>query len=251
LQQQPQKKNELASALVIGSVMLAVSLLGASWFVAQAVDRASGRLALVTVEVGDLAGVGAEEGGRPAPAQRQARPDPAKRYEIDLGRSPARGGDKAAVTIVEWSDFQCPFCSRVWPTLARIEKDYGDDVRIVFKHMPLPMHTKAPAAHAAAEAAHRQGRFWEMHDRIFAAPSSMNGEQFGIWAREIGLDVERFQRDVASADVKASIDADMSQASKLGVAGTPSFFINGRFLSGAQPYESFKRMIDEELRKAS
>jgi predicted DsbA family dithiol-disulfide isomerase len=110
------------------------------------------------------------------------------------------------------------------------------------------MHPGAPAAHAAAEAAHRQGRFWEMHDRIFENPRDVNPETLVRYAREMGLDVARFRQDSQSEAIRSRIRSDAEEAEKLGVTGTPSFFVNGRFLSGAQPYESFKRLIDEELK---
>jgi protein-disulfide isomerase len=153
------------------------------------------------------------------------------------------------VTIVEFSDFQCPFCSRVTPTLDRIKKEYPDDVRIVFKHLPLSIHPKAPAAHAAAEAAGRQGKFWEMHDKIFANQRNMSEEAYVGYAEELGLDVEQFKKDVASEEVKGKVRGDASQAAKLGVSGTPAFFVNGYYLSGAQPFEAFKAKIDEQLDK--
>ena len=239
--------DKFGAAILLGSVMLAVSLLGASWAVSQSVYRATDRLATMTLDL-------AERGdARPAPsaAPRGRRPDPTKRYEIDVGSAPALGPASAPVTLVEWSDFQCPFCSRVWPTVKRVREEYGDQVRVVFKHLPLPMHSKAPGAHAAAEAAHRQGRFWAMHDKIFDDPAAMGPDQYTVWAEEVGLDMDQFNSDSKSPEVKAQVDADMAQAMELGVAGTPSFFINGRFLSGAQPYESFQRMIDEELREDS
>ncbi len=117
----------------------------------------------------------------------------------------------------------------------------------MFKHLPLRMHAKAPAAHAAAEAAHRQGKFWEMHDRIFANQRQISPAKYEQWAQEIGLDMERFKRDSASAEVKKRVDDDARQAAGLGVTGTPGFFVNGRFLSGAQPFQSFKVLIDQEL----
>ncbi len=120
-------------------------------------------------------------------------------------------------------------------------------MQIVFKHLPLRIHSKAPAAHAAAEAAHRQGKFWEMHDRIFANQRQMSPAKYEEWAQEIGLDMERFKRDSASAEVKKRVDTDAQQAASLGVTGTPGFFINGRFLSGAKPFAAFKTMLDEEL----
>jgi protein-disulfide isomerase len=124
---------------------------------------------------------------------------------------------------------------------------YGDQVRIVFKHQVLATHPKAPAAHAAAEAAHRQGRFWEMHDRIFANQREMSPEKYEEFAAEIGLDLEQYKRDIASPEVKSRIDADTREAAKVGNRGTPGFFINGRLLRGAKPFESFKAIIDEEI----
>ncbi len=115
--------------------------------------------------------------------------------------------------------------------------------------MPLSIHTKAQAAHEAAEAANLQGKFWEMHDKIFSDQRGMSDEKYVEYATEIGLDPEKFKRDLESPEVAKRIAGDTTQASKLGVTGTPAFFINGRFLSGAQPFSSFKRVIDEELAK--
>jgi len=120
-------------------------------------------------------------------------------------------------------------------------------VQIVFKHLPLRMHSKAPAAHAATEAAHRQGKFWEMHDRIFGNQREMSPQKYLEYASEMGLDVEKFKRDVVSEAVKKRVDADAQEAARLGVTGTPGFFVNGRYLSGAKPFAEFKRLIDEEL----
>jgi len=117
----------------------------------------------------------------------------------------------------------------------------------VFKHMPLSMHSKAQAAHAAAEAAHRQGKFWEMHDKIFEKQREMSPEKYLEYAAELSLDVEQFKKDLTSAEVKSRIDADTKDAQKVGATGTPAFFVNGFFLSGAKPFEAFKEIIDKEL----
>lgn len=109
------------------------------------------------------------------------------------------------------------------------------------------MHKKAPAAHAATEAAHKQGRFWEMHDLIFANQRDLEPETFFKYANQLGLDEAKFRSDYTSPAVKARVDADMKEAGTLGVTGTPGFFVNGRFLSGAKPFEEFKKVIDEEL----
>jgi protein-disulfide isomerase len=189
-------------------------------------------------------------GGRaPAAPARPGRPDPNRRYSVDTKGAPVKGNPDAKIAVVEFSDFQCPFCNRVNPTMDQVEREYGDDVRIIFKHLPLRIHPKAPAAHAAAEAAHRQGKFWEMHDLIFSDQRAMSPEKYEEYAAQLGLDMDQFKRDVASASVKQKIAADAAEAAKLGVTGTPAFFVNGRFISGAQPYATFKSMIDEELGK--
>jgi protein-disulfide isomerase len=230
----------LVAALILGVAIVAGAIL-----IRISVDNAAH-------EVAGLREVLARE-GPPSPAPQAAaqpgRPDPNRRYSINTQGSPTKGNANAKLAIVEFSDFQCPFCRRVEPTLTQIQREYGDKVRIVFKHMPLDMHAKAPAAHAAAEAAHQQGKFWEMHDLIFGNQEAMSPEKYVEYAKQLNLDVDRFQKDVASAQIKARIDADEQEAQKLGVTGTPSFFVNGRFLSGAQPFDAFKQLIDQELGK--
>jgi protein-disulfide isomerase len=240
-------------------VMLAAAIVGVAVFagsmaltrsldrVTQQIDRSTGRLDEIRVAVVEAKDALSNLQLAAAPGGKGV--DPNKRYSVDTKGSPSTGPETAAVTIVEFSDFQCPFCSRVGPTLKQIEKEYGDQVRIVFKHQPLDFHAKAPAAHAAAEAAHRQGKFWEMHDKIFAEQKAMSPEKYVEYATELGLDLEQFQKDVASAEVKSRIDADTKQAAKLGSTGTPGFFVNGLNLSGAKPFEAFKEVIDKELAK--
>lgn len=233
----------IVGALMTATAILALALLGAFFFLSESVDRGSHALRRVAMTLTDL------PAGEPgSPAEEKLRPGGDLRYALSVAGAPRRGGEEATVTIVEWSDFQCPFCGRVNATLRRVEAAYGDRVALVFKHLPLPMHPGAPAAHAAAEAAHRQGRFWAMHDRIFANPRDVDPETLARYANEIGLDVARFRQDSQSAAIRLRIRSDAEEAEELGVTGTPSFFVNGRFLSGAQPYESFKRLIDEELK---
>ena len=233
----------IVGALMTATAILALALLGACFFISESVDRGSHALRRVAMTLTDL------PAGEPgSPAEEKLRPGGDLRYALNVAGAPRRGGEEATVTIVEWSDFQCPFCGRVNATLRQVEAAYGDRVALVFKHLPLPMHPGAPAAHAAAEAAHRQGRFWAMHDRIFANPRDVDPETFARYANEIGLDVARFRQDSQSAAIRSRIRSDAEEAEILGVTGTPSFFVNGRFLSGAQPYESFKRLIDEELK---
>ena len=243
--------NSSGGSIIVASIVLGLAIVTGSFILKSSMDTSSQQLAAVLGEIGEMnakiaaAPSGAQPAARPS---RPNRPDPSRKYEVDIGSSPAKGPDSAPVKIVEWSDFQCPFCRRAGPTLAQIEEEYGDKVQIVFKHMPLSMHTKARPAHAAAEAAGMQGKFWEMHDKIFADQRNLSPAAYEKYAADLGLDVEKFKKDSASAEVEKRINADYAQATKLGVTGTPAFFVNGRFLSGAQPFASFKVLIDEELK---
>jgi len=238
--------NSSGGALIAAALILGASILGGAYLLAMSIDRGSAELSGLTESVKTAAAAPAARPSAPSPP---GRPDVEKVYDIEIGKSPVRGTDSAKVTIVEWADFQCPFCVRVNPTLDQIEKEYGDKVRFVFKHLPLSMHAKARAAHQASEAAHRQGKFWEMHDRIFANPKDLSEETYLRYATEIGLDIEKYKSDFSSTSVRKTVDDDLEMARELGVSGTPSFFVNGRFLSGAQPYGSFARIIDAELAK--
>ena len=120
-------------------------------------------------------------------------------------------------------------------------------MRIVWKHLPLAMHKDAPLAHAASVAAAKQGRFWEFHDKLFANQRNLKIEAFRNYAQEIGLDVSQFEKDLNDPATKKVIDADKSEASTLKVSGTPGFFVNGRFLSGAKPFAEFAKLINAEL----
>jgi protein-disulfide isomerase len=136
---------------------------------------------------------------------------------------------------------------RVGPTLAQIQKTYGDKVRIVWKNLPLDMHKNAMGAALAAAAAAKQGKFWEFHDKIFENQQELGLDAYKRYATELGMDVARFEKDLADPDLEKAVDADKSEAQSLGVTGTPAFFVNGRFLSGAQPFDEFARVINAEL----
>jgi len=177
-------------------------------------------------------------------------PDPNKIHTVAIAGAQAKGPETAPITIVEFSDFQCPFCRRVEPTLKQIEDAYKGQVRIVWKHLPLSFHKEAAGAALAAEAAAKQGKFWEFHDRLFADQTKLGPEDLNQHAKDLSLDMKRFETDLQnSGEEKKRIDADVAEATALGIKGTPGFFINGRFVEGAQPYEVFAKIIDEELAK--
>jgi protein-disulfide isomerase len=182
-----------------------------------------------------------------------AVPDPAvDRYKIGVGNAPVKGGDKAKVTIIEFSDFQCPFCSRVEPTVDQIMKAYGKDVRVAWKNNPLPFHQNAmPAAQIAAAAAEKSAeKFWKAHDLLFKNQQALDRPSLEKYAKELGLDDAAVKAALDGNKFTAQIKAEQEEAAKFGARGTPAFFINGKFLSGAQPFEMFKAKIDEELKTA-
>jgi protein-disulfide isomerase len=161
--------------------------------------------------------------------------------------SPFRGNAAAPVVIQIFSDFQCPFCKRVTPTLSEIEKEFGKQVKIVWRHLPLPFHKDAPlAAEAAEEAFAQKGNagFWRFHDELFEAQEAGIGrEELEKIAARVGLDMPRFRAALDSHKHRAKVDADAKQANEAGIDGTPAFVINGYFLSGAQPVPTFRKLI--------
>lgn len=186
----------------------------------------------------------------PDPSPTPSQPDPNAIYRVPIDGSPIRGANTALVTIVTFSEFQCPFCNRVQPTLQRIAEHYGAEVRFVWKHNPLPFHVNAmPAAELAAEA-HAQGRFWELHDTLFENQAALGREDLERYAGQHGLQAASVRRALDQHAHRETIERDQNLARSLGALGTPSFFINGRNLRGAQPFEAFQRVIDEEMTRA-
>lgn len=178
---------------------------------------------------------------------RRSGPDPNRVHTVSTAGAPSKGPESAPVTIVEFSEFQCPFCARVAPTLKQIEDTYQGRVRIVWKHLPLAIHKDAVGAALAAEAARKQGKFWEYHDKLFANQSRLGPDDLKQYAKDLELDLKRFETDLLNSEDKKRIEADVAEAGTLGVNGTPGIFINGRYISGAQPFERFAAIIDQEL----
>ena len=198
------------------------------------------------------------DGVRRGPARRKPKVDvmltapPVRRAAIDVGSSPVRGDASAPVTIVEFSDFHCPYCRTVQPTLLQLLDRYPGKVRLVYKDLPLDgLHPNARRASDAARCANDQGKFWQFHDALYSGSvgtdislETMKGVATEGGARRRGLRAVRCRAIAHSA----GIESDMAQAEKLGLSGTPAFFVNGRLLTGAQPLEGFAKIIDEELR---
>jgi predicted DsbA family dithiol-disulfide isomerase len=162
---------------------------------------------------------------------------------------PARGPGSAAVTIVEFGDFQCPYCKRVESSLHAVLEQYPHEVRIVFRQLPLAqIHPYAEGAAEAAVCADRQGKFWEMHDAMYADQSALTPDALKETAKRLGLDLDRFSACLSEGAPAAALDADLKAAQDLGLSGTPYFFINGRPVDGNVPLEQFQSIIAEELR---
>jgi len=184
-------------------------------------------------------------------AQKQAGQDLEEQLKnpvkVNLGDSPSKGPDNAPITIVEFSDFECPFCARGKESIDAVKEQFGDKVRVVFKNMPLAFHKNAEPAAAAALAAGEQGKFWEMRELLFENQRSLNEELFVSKAKELGLNVDKFKKDMKSDSVKKQIEADKAEAERLGVRGTPNFFVNGVAVRGALPPAHFEGIINRIL----
>jgi len=201
-----------------------------------------------------LVGAQATPGAQPTAAP-QATPKP---VTIDAGDNPAKGPADAKVTIVEFSDFQCPYCGTfVQATLPQILSNYGDKVRFVFMNFPLTqIHENAQKAAEAGECANEQGAFWQFHDIMFQNQSALTVDNLKSYAARLNLDTAKFNECLDSGRMASAVQADMAVAEKAATDagltrfGTPAFFINGNSLSGAQPYANFKAVIDAALAAA-
>jgi protein-disulfide isomerase len=177
-------------------------------------------------------------------------PPPVHRVEVNVGGAPSVGAAGAPVTIVEFSDFHCPFCQRAEDTIGQVLSRYGDRVRLVWRDSPIDnLHPQARKAHEAARCASDQGKFWQYQKALFAGPPKQP-DQLPAVAQGAGLDMASFQQCVASGKHQAAVQKDVEEGKRLDVTGTPTFFINGRVLTGAQPLEAFVRVIDDELARS-
>ena len=217
---------------IVGFLLCFIAGMGLMW----GIDRSKG------------VGIGPETGMAAGSLDHSASPIPV------TGKDPSWGNADAPVTIVEFSDFQCPFCSRVGPTMKQIKDTYGPDkVRIVWKNQPLSFHQNAkPAAEAAQTVFAIAGSeaFWKFHDLAFQNQQNLTDANYEKWAGEAGADVNKFREAYKAKKHAAKVDEDAALANKVGATGTPAFRINGATVSGAQPFDNFKKVIDEQLAEA-
>lgn len=170
--------------------------------------------------------------------------------QLPVNNSAIKGAKNAPVTITVFDDFQCPYCARLVPTLDQVLAAYPTQVRLVYKHFPLSMHKFAKQAAVASIAARNQGKFWPMHDQLFANYNKLNDAKIRELAESVGLDMARFDKDLANPALQQEVAADMQLGGKAGVRGTPAAYINGVSLKD-RSIKGFKKVIDAELRKAA
>ena len=174
------------------------------------------------------------------------------RTDVTFDPARVKGDPAAPVTIVEFSDFECPFCTRVQPTLQEVLAKYPGRVRLAYRDFPLrDIHPQSQSAAEASRCAAEQGKFWEYHDALFADRSKLDAPGLAAQARSLGLDEKRFSSCLDSGKFRAQVQADLDEGARAGVSGTPAFFVNGVFLSGAQPRAEFEKVIDAELAVAA
>lgn len=179
------------------------------------------------------------------------KPPTIQRAQVSTNGAPSKGAEKAQVTIVKFEDFECPFCKNVQPALAAVLKQYNGKVRVVHKDLPLEaIHPQAQLAAEAARCAGDQNKFWEYHDTLYAKAPKFAADDLKAYAKDMSLDTTKFDQCLTSGKYRALIQKDLSEGAQLGLTGTPTFFINGREISGALPVESFAAIIDEELGQA-
>jgi protein-disulfide isomerase len=165
--------------------------------------------------------------------------------------APIRGPKEAPITLVEFTDYQCPYCQQAQQYVEQVMRAYPDKVRLVYQEFPLDFHGQAKPAGVAARCAGEQGKFWEMHGGMLLTPGSLDDADLKSRAAALGMDASRFGACVASGKYDTVIQKAVENGRSVGVSGTPTFFLNGRSFTGAQPYEFFERMIEEELAMAS
>ncbi len=238
------------AALAIALPLLAIGCDSSSEFADIEKDNRE-----IMYRIGKLEGL-VTQAGTPSAAPAAAKPgtvdappvDTNKTFKVGIGASPVKGPTDAPVTIVEFSDFQCPPCGESRALIKQVLATYPKDVKLVYKTLPLAsIHPNAVGAAKAAVAAGKQGKFWEMHDVLYENQDALDADKLPDYAARIGLDVERWRRDAASLEVQQQISADIREARDNGIDSTPTFIVNGKQL-GDRSLDNFKKMIDAALK---
>jgi protein-disulfide isomerase len=167
--------------------------------------------------------------------------------EVTVDNAPKRGAQNAPVLVVEFADYECPYCQRIHPELKKLEEEFAGKVALAFKDFPLPMHSRAAKAAEAARCAGEQGKFWEFHDTLFDNSQKLELAQLKEYARALKLDTARFDQCLDGGEQAPAVRKDFAQGQRLGLTGTPSFFVNRHFLSGAVKYDTLREIVEQQL----
>lgn len=172
-------------------------------------------------------------------------------FDVKVGDAPTYGSPSAKVTIVEFSDFQCPYCAQGAKVITQLKKKYGNKIQVAFKQYPLPFHSQAKMAAVASMCVHEQNKslFWKMHDEMFANQDKLSIKELKALAEKLGADTKKFNKCLDDKKYLAHVEKDIQEGKDIGVKSTPTFYINGQLVAGALPVESFSEIIDEELAK--
>lgn len=224
----------------IGQLVIALAVAGSGWLIHT--DLRDGRPS------GDSAAAPSERPSAEAADEQPDQPSAVENWErLVRSHNPARGPEDAPVTIVEFSDFECPYCGRHFQqTYPKIIEEYGDEVRMVFKHLPLAFHSNAKPAAVAAQCAAREGKFWELHDLLFRNQRSLSENNILELGGQIGLGDE-WAQCFKNRETMEQVEQDLDDAQSVGVRGTPTFLVNGKIIPGAVPFRSFKQRIEAEM----
>lgn len=244
-------QNVLAISIIVASLLLS----GTIFLVGNSINQNITGLS-TTVKSPEVQGTPTGNTGTQTPTQTAPEPVRVDMQELVKGK-PVLGQENAIVTIVEFSDFQCPFCESWFQNVKPQLQPYIDrgEVKLLYAHFPLSFHENAEPSALAAECANEQGKFWEYHDKVFENQADMSGANYAEtlknYASGLGMDAARFNSCFDSSKYLSEVQAEFNEGVSLGVNGTPTFFINGQKIVGAQPWTSFKSIIDAELAKAA
>ncbi len=233
--------------LPISVLFAALIISGTIFFVGADISTKFSGLAVAPTTGGTVVNnpTGGTVQAQPNPIVQQPNPEaPVDMVKLLDGAHVISGNENSKVTIVEFSDFECPFCGRVNPTIQSLIQEYGDNLRVAYKHFPLSFHPNAEPAANASECAAEQGKFKEYHDVLFVNQTALSTSDLKKYAVDIGLNAEQFNGCLDSSKYASKVSAQFSEGSQVGVSGTPTFFINGTRLVGAQPLSNFKAVID-------
>jgi protein-disulfide isomerase len=168
------------------------------------------------------------------------------RANVDVADAQVLGPKSAQIKLVEFADYECPYCQRVAADVKKLKADFGDKVAFTYKDFPLPMHARAEKAAEAARCASKQNKYWEFHDELFHS-KELDVDQLKAQARALKLDSEQFDKCLDSGEEAAAVERDRKEGLRLGISGTPSFFVNGHYLSGALDYAALRQVVEQQL----